>query len=53
MAQSLLALPRIASRAMQVKTTARESAKDRQYQQYLNSLSESELTELIHKKLDE
>jgi hypothetical protein len=40
-------------RARYPKAALRESAEDREYQQYLDSLTESELTELIHGKLDE
>ncbi len=35
------------------KTTARESAKDREYQQYLDSLSTEELKALYNEKLAE
>ncbi len=35
------------------KPTARESAKDREYQQYLESLSSEELTALYNEKLAE
>lgn len=40
-------------RARYPKSTARESAKDREYEQYLDSLTESELEVLINAKLDE
>jgi hypothetical protein len=40
-------------RARYPKAALRESTEDREYQQYLDSLSESELTELIHGKLEE
>lgn len=40
-------------RARYPKAALRESAEDREYEQYLDSLSESELEALINAKLDE